>query len=217
MVAPILTINAVNPEPRRVARVAQILREGGIALYPTDTMYALGCDPHNADALKRLRALGGDEQRLLTVICRSLSEVSHYAYIEDRAFKLIKALTPGPYTFILEGTKEMPRLVLNPKRRTAGVRIPGCPICMALLNELDGLLVSTSARLPDGEPPDSIWDLFDAWRGLIDIIVDDEGPLPEIPSTVIDMTTPAFEIIREGKGLEALLPFMKTEAVLEKT
>ena len=212
MAAPIITLNARHAEPRRIARIAHVLREGGIALYPTDTMYALGCDPQNADAIRRLRLLHGDQQRLLTVICRSLSEVSRYAYLGDDAFKLIKALTPGPYTFILEGTKDMPRLVLNPKRRTAGVRIPNSPICIAMLEELNGLLVSTSARLPNGETPESIWELFEEWRDLIDIIVDDEGALPTVPSTVIDMTTPAFEIIREGQGLEALLPFMKEQA-----
>lgn len=212
MAAPILNLNACHPEPRKIARVAQILRQGGIALYPTDTMYALGCDPHNADALRRLRQFHGDENKLLTVICRSLSEVSRYAYLDDNAFRLLKALTPGPFTFILQGTKEMPKLLLSPKRRTAGVRIPNCSICMALLEELGGLLVSTSARLPNGQDPESIWELFDAWRDMIDIIVDDEQALPSVPSTVLDMTAPTFEIIREGQGMDKLLPFMQAQS-----
>ena len=118
-------------------------------------------------------------------------------------------LTPGPFTFILKGTKEMPRLVLDPRRKTAGLRIPDHPICRAILARLGGILASTSAKLPDTEEVESLDELFDLFSHRVDLIVDDGGALRNVPSTVIDLATPDFEIVREGLGMEALTPFLK--------
>lgn len=202
-------IHPDHPEPYRVQKVADALRDGAVILYPTDTVYAIGCDPRNKDALQRLKTIKPlDKQHALTMLCPSLSEIATYAYVEDDAFKLMKALTPGPYTFLLKATKEMPKLVLTPKRKTCGLRIPNHKICRSLLAELDSLLVSTSARLPSGDEFYSPFELFEGLDHLVDIIVDDEESLGLDPSTVIDLTQPEFEIIREGQGMAALNAFM---------
>jgi tRNA threonylcarbamoyl adenosine modification protein (Sua5/YciO/YrdC/YwlC family) len=203
-------IHPDHPEPYKISKVADALRDGAVILYPTDTVYAIGCDPRNKDALARLRAIKPlDSQHALTMLCPSLSDIATYAYVENDAFKLIKALTPGPYTFLLKATKEMPKLVLNPKRKTAGLRIPGHKICQSLLAELGSLLVSTSARLPSGDPVYSPFELFDGLSNLVDIIIDDDRALGLNPSTVIDLTGPEFEVVREGQGMQALRAFMR--------
>lgn len=213
--AVIYKIHPDHPEPFKIGKVAAALREGAIFLYPTDTVYAVGCDPRNKGAVERLRIFkselaGGDTAaRHLTLLCPSLSEIATYAYVDDAAFKFIKALTPGPFTFILKATKEIPRLVLNPKRKTAGLRIPNHRICQALLRELGGLLVSSSARLPSGEDAVDRFELFDALARRLDVIIDDDEALGTTPSTVIDLTTPEFEIVREGLGMEALAAFVR--------
>lgn len=199
-----------HPEAYKIARVADALRDGALVLYPTDTVYGIGCDPRNKDAVERLRATkssGGS--KLLTLLCYSLTDVSTYAYVDDQAFKLMKSLTPGPFTFILRGTKEVPRLVLDPKRKTVGLRVPDAPVCLSMLDRLGHPLVSTSARLPETEEAETREELFAMFMHKVDVIVDDGQPLGKEPSTMLDMTTPEFEIIREGLGMEALLPFLR--------
>lgn len=198
-----------HPEAHKIAKAADALRDGALILYPTDTVYGIGCDPRNKDAIERLRAIKqGGVSRLLTLICPSLSDLATYAYVDDGAFKLMRSLTPGPYTFILKGTKEVPRLVLDPRRKTTGLRVPDHPTCQALLARIGHPLVSTSAKLPGSEEAETREELFEMFEHRVDLIVDDGLPLRTEPSTMIDMTTPEFEIIREGKGMEALIPFM---------
>lgn len=200
-----------HPEAYKVNKVAEALRGGALMLYPSDTVYAIGCDPHNKQAVERLRTIKPNEggQKLLTVLCPSLTAIATYARVDDRAFKLMKALTPGPYTFILMGTKEVPKLVLHPKRKTIGVRVPDHPLVQALLGRLDGLLVSTSAKLPELEEAETREELYAAFENLVDVIVDDGEALGREPSTIIDMTTPDYEIVREGLGMSELAKFIK--------
>lgn len=199
-----------HPEAYKITRVAEALRDGALVLYPTDTVYGIGCDPRNKAAVERLRATKEPERgKLLTLLCHSLTDVSTYAYVDDQAFKLMKALTPGPFTFILKGTKEVPKLVLDPKRKTVGLRVPDAAVCLAMLDRLGHPLVSTSARLPEMEEAETRDKLFEMFMHKVDVIVDDGQPLSKEPSTMLDMTTPEFEIIREGMGMEALLPFLR--------
>jgi len=181
-----------------------------LALYPTDTVYALGCDPRVRAAIERLRHLKRmTSQQMLTLLCPSLSSVSHYAHMDDPAFKLMKTLTPGPYTFILQATREMPRLVQHPRRKTAGLRVPNHRICQALLAELGGLLVSTSARPATGRRPHNRQELFEMFENQVDIIIEEDRPFGTVPSTVIDLTASEHAIVREGLGMEALAPFIR--------
>jgi tRNA threonylcarbamoyl adenosine modification protein (Sua5/YciO/YrdC/YwlC family) len=203
-------IHPVHPEGHKIDKVVQAMERGAVVLYPTDTVYALGCDPRNKEAIDRLRTIKPEMARQpLTLLCSKLTEVSQYAYIEDGAFKLIKALTPGPYTFILKATRELPRLLLDPRRKTAGLRIPDYPICRALLERLGGPLTSTSAPLPFEYVPLDRFELFGEFEKLVDVIVDDGQPVSDMPSTIIDLTRPAHRIVREGRGMAALAPFIQ--------
>ncbi len=201
-------IHPDHPEPYKISKVAEALAKGALLVYPTDTVYALGCDPHHKQAVERLRRVQAKQNRHLTLLCPSLARIANYAHLTDAAFKFIKALTPGPYTFILQATKELPKLVLNPKHKTTGLRIPDHKICQALLAENECLLVSTSAKLPSGDDPESREELLAGLAKVADVIIDDDSSLRFDPSTVIDLTTPEFEIVREGLGLQALAPFM---------
>ena len=193
-----------------MGKVAEAIGRGAVVLYPTDTVYAIGCHPGDKDSIERLRALKPQSQNLaLTLLSPSLSDLTRYTYVDDTAFKLMRALTPGPYTFILKATKMVPKLVQNPKRKTAGVRIPDHPFCQALLAELGEPLVTTSARMPDGSAPPSEWEMFEALAPLVDVIVDDELPMNTVPSTVLDLTEEEHFILREGAGMERLKPFMQ--------
>ena len=199
-----------HPEASKIAKIAWAFADGALALYPTDTVYGLGCDPRNKNAVERLRMIKtAPSQKLLTLLCPSLAEISAYAYVDDAAFKLMRSLTPGPYTFILKGTKEVPRLVLDPRRRTVGLRVPDHPVCQAVMERLSGLLVTTSAKLPPSAEAKTREELFARFENLVDVIIDDRSPLRHTPSTIIDLTQPEFEIIREGQGMEAMAPFLK--------
>ena len=204
-----ITIRAESPELHKTTRVAEALGRGAVVLLPTDSVYAVACDPRQRDALARLRLLRpGRDKRPLTLLCHDLSVASRYAHLDDDAFKLIRSLAPGPYTFLLRGTKAVPKLVLDPKRRQAGLRIPDAPLVQALLEQLDGPLVSASARLQSGDLPAGHWELFEEYENQVDLIIDDEQDFGRTPSTVIDMITPEYQIIREGLGLEAVEPFI---------
>ena len=208
--AVIYKIHPVHPESHKIVRITQALRNGALMLYPSDTVYAIGCDPRNKSAIDRLRAIKPQSSRkLLTLLCPSLGAIAKYAFIDDAAFKLMKSLTPGPYTFILKGTKETPRLVLDSRRRTVGVRVPDHQICQSILGHLDGILASTSAKPAQSEEFQTREELFSLFSNPVDIIIDDGGALRYTPSTIIDLTTPCFEVVREGLGMEALMPFLK--------
>ena len=202
-------IHPSTPQPRKIAVVRDALRQGAIMLYPTDTVYAIGCDLNSKSALKRvqqLKQLSNDKP--LTFLCASLSNIASYAQVSDPAFRIIKHLIPGPYTFLLPATKSVPRLVQNPKRRTTGIRVPNHPLCIALIEALENPIISTSA-LPvarnsteDDIEALSKAELFDRMEKLVDVIVDSETELRYQVSTILDMTTPTVQVVRQGQGWE---------------
>ena len=201
-------IHPDHPERHKLAKMAEALSGGALMLFPTDSVYAVGCDPRHHEALGRLRALSPQPRKLFTLICPSLAEVSRYGHLDDAGHKMMRALTPGPFTFLLKATKEVPRLVLDKKRKTAGVRVPKHVFCDAMLERLDGVIMSSSARLPGGGEPSGKGELFSALRPLVDVIVDD-GSWRRGLTTVIDMTGPRFAVQREGLGTDRLAPFIE--------
>lgn len=201
------------PETHKIAKVARALDEGAVVLYPTDTVYALGCNPRNKNALDRLRRIKGistkDGATPLTLIGPSLSGIANYAVVTDQAYRLLKTLTPGPFTFIFKATKEVPKLVQNPRRKTVGLRIPDHKICHALVEaSSEGLLVSSSARQKEADLPESFGEMMDCFASQADIVIESDEPFNLTPSTVIDLTNDEFELVRGGKGIEALEPYL---------
>ena len=195
------TIHPDNPNPRLIRQAAAVLRDGGIVVYPTDSCYALGCHLDDKNAVTRIRQIRQlDEQHHLTLMCRDLSEISHYARVDNSKFRLLKSNTPGSYTFILEATKEVPKRLQHPKRSTVGIRIPDHPVALALLEELGEPMSSSTLILPDEE-----WPLNDAERirelleKKVDLIIDG-GAVGVDFTTVIDLTGDTPILLRRGKG-----------------
>lgn len=198
------TIHPKNPQQNRIDDVVKRLRKGGVLLYPTDTNYALGCDIFNKNSIEKLRFIRRlPDNYPLSILIPSVSGLSQFAHISDTAFRIMKHLIPGPYTFILPATKEVPKLLVDPKRKTIGVRIPSNPIALELLKELGNPLVSISAKLDDEELDyPSIYALFEKYGSLVDYIIDDEDDDLGNESTVINFTTDEPSIIRRGLGIE---------------
>ena len=191
---------------RLIKQAAAVVRDGGVIAYPTDSCYALGCHLGDKDALQRMRQIRGvDESHLFTMMCRDLSEISHYARVDNVQFRLIRNNTPGGYTFILRATKDVPRRLQHPKRSTVGLRIPDNAVALALLQELGEPLLSTTLILPGEEHPlgdgETIREKLDR---VIDLVVDG-GAVGIEPTTVLDLTGEAPVLLRRGKG--ALAPF----------
>ena len=209
--AQFFTIHPTHPQARLVRRAADIVRASGLIAYPTDSCYALGCLAGAAKALERLRRVRGiDERHHLTLMCRDLSEIASYAIVDDARFLLIKRATPGSYTFILRATRETPRRLVHPKRKTIGVRVPGHAVAQALLAELDEPMLSTTLMLPGDELPLS--DAEEIRQRLehgVDLVID-AGSCGTEPSTLIDLTGDTPVVLRKGKG--SLAPF-SVEAV----
>lgn len=195
------TIYPNNINLRLIRQAAAMLRDGGIVVYPTDSCYALGCHLDDKDAVTRIRQIRQlDEQHHLTLMCRDLSEISRYARVDNSKFRLLKANTPGSYTFILEATKEVPRRLQHPKRSTVGIRVPDHPVALALLEELGEPMSSSTLILPD-----EVWPLNDAEliRELLEKKVDlviDGGTVGVDFTTVIDLTGDVPVLLRKGKG-----------------
>ena len=194
-------IHPDNPQPRLIKQAAAMVREGAVIAYPTDSCYALGCHLDDKDAVQRIRQIRGiDDSHHLTLLCRDLSEIAHYARVGNVQFRLMKNNTPGPYTFILEATKEVPRRLQHPKRNTIGVRIPDHPVALALLEELGEPLLSTTLLLPGDEQPltdpEQIRDLLER---RVELVIDG-GAVGLEPTTVIDLTGEAPTLVRRGKG-----------------
>ncbi|MCQ4348723.1 L-threonylcarbamoyladenylate synthase [Pseudomonas stutzeri] len=194
-------IHAENPQARLVKQAVDIIRQGGVAVYPTDSSYALGCRIGDKAALDRIRQLRRlDDKHNFTLVCRDLSQLGEYAKVDTSAFRLLKAHTPGPYTFILDATREVPRMLLHPKRRTIGLRVPGNPIAHALLSELGEPLMSVSLILPGDEHPMSDpYEIRDRLEKLVDLIIDGGYGSLEA-STVISLLGGEPEVLREGCG-----------------
>jgi tRNA threonylcarbamoyl adenosine modification protein (Sua5/YciO/YrdC/YwlC family) len=197
----VFAIHPDNPQSRLLRKAVSIIEEGGLIVYPTDSGYALGCRLGNKAALERIRHLRQlDKDHNMTLVCRDLAELGHYARVSNPIFRLLKTFTPGSYTFILNATHEVPRLMLHPKRRTLGLRVPDNTIALSLLEGLEAPLMSTSLILPGAvaplSEPEAIKDLL---GDHIDLLIDG-GNCGYEPTTVIDLTGDRPVILREGKG-----------------
>ena len=200
-----LKIHPVNPQERLLRHAVEALRGGGVIAYPTDSCYALGCLMGSRDAMDRIRKIRGNpEDHFFTLVCRDLSEIATYAKIDNSAYRLLKTLTPGPYTFLLKATGEVPRRLQHRKRRTIGIRVPDHRITRALLEELDAPLMSTTLRLPGNELPMNDPELiYDKLGHALDLVIDG-GPCGVEPTSVVDMTCDPPEVVRAGLGDTAL-------------
>lgn len=190
-----------NPQPRLVRQAADIVRGGGVIVYPTDSAYALGCrlgDKSALDRIRRIRKL--DDRHNFTLVCRDLSEIAAYARVDNSVYRLLKHHTPGPYTFILRATSELPRRLLHPRRRTVGLRVPDNEIARALLNDLREPLMSVTLIMPGDElpliDPQAIRELLEHW---VDLVIDG-GYCGMEPSTVVDLVGAVPLLLRAGKG-----------------
>jgi tRNA threonylcarbamoyl adenosine modification protein (Sua5/YciO/YrdC/YwlC family) len=199
--AQFFVVHPGNPQLRLLKQAVKIIEEGGVIVFPTDSAYAIGCQLANKDAAERIRQLRQlDEKHYFTLICRDLSELSIYAFVNNPAFRLMKAHTPGPYTFILKGTKEVPRRLLNSKRSTIGLRIPDNNIVQALLEELNQPLMSVTLALPDQVYPFiDAKEVYDKIGNQVDLIIDG-GPCGVTPTTIVDLVEGKPTIVRVGKG-----------------
>jgi tRNA threonylcarbamoyl adenosine modification protein (Sua5/YciO/YrdC/YwlC family) len=205
-VAQFFSIHPANPQLRLIRQAAAIVRAGGVIAYPTDSCYALGGQLGDKTAMIRIRAIRQmDERHHFTLMCRNLAEISHYAKVDNRQYRLLKMSTPGSYTFIFQATREVPRRLQSPKRDTIGVRIPNHPIVQALLTELDEPLLSSTLIMPGDEfPLNDAGDIRARLEHQVELVVDGGACGLEM-TTVIDMTGDMPEVIREGKG--SLQPF----------
>jgi tRNA threonylcarbamoyl adenosine modification protein (Sua5/YciO/YrdC/YwlC family) len=194
-------IHAETPQPRLIRQAVDLLRGGAVIVYPTDSGYALGCLIGDKDAIERIRQIRRlDERHNFTLVCRDLSEIATYAKVDNSTYRLLKLLTPGAYTFILEATREVPRRLQHPKRKTIGIRVPDNAIAQALLTELGEPLMSTTLILPGDELP--LTDPYE-FRGQlerqVDLIID--GGYGDLePTTVIDLVDGVPVVVRQGKG-----------------
>jgi len=194
-------IHPVNPQPRLISQAVDILRKEGLIVYPTDSSYALGCsvgDKHGMERIRRIRSL--DSRHNFTLVCRDLSEIATYARVDNGAYRLLKSLTPGPYTFVLRATHEVPRRLQNPKRKTIGIRIPDHPIAQALLAELGEPMMSSTLILPGRDIPETdAQDIRERLEHEVDLVIDG-GNCGFEPTTVIDMSDAVPVLLRQGCG-----------------
>lgn len=194
-------IHPENPQPRLIKQAAQIISSGGIVAAPTDSAYALVCRLDDKGAVEKLRRIRGvDDKHHLTLLVRDLSAIAHFARVDNTQYRLLKATTPGPYTVILEATREVPRRLSHPSRKTIGVRVPENQILLALIEELGEPLIGTTLQLPGDDhmlsDPDEV---LERLGKQIELVIDGGAGTLE-PSTVIDLTGPAPELVREGRG-----------------
>ncbi|MBF6989874.1 MULTISPECIES: L-threonylcarbamoyladenylate synthase [Cupriavidus] len=194
-------IHPLNPQSRLIKQAAQILQKGGLIALPTDSSYALACQLDDKHAVERLRRLRGiDDRHHLTLMCRDLSELGNFARVDNRQYRWIKGATPGPYVFILEATKEVPRRLSHPARKTIGVRVPDHAIPLALLGEAGEPLISATLQVPgDDEPLNDPAEIRARLEKQLDLVVCG-GPAPAQPTTVIDLTSGEPELVRAGRG-----------------
>lgn len=196
-----LDVHPVDPQPRAIRTAVSVLRDGGLVAYPTDSGYALGAMLGNQDAKDRIRQLRRlDDKHHYTLVCATFAQLGQFVIVDNSVFRAIKAATPGPYTFILPATKEVPRRLLHPKKKTVGVRIPDHPVVQALLAELGEPLLS-STLIPPGEtePMTDGWLVKDTFDHQVDVVLD-SGECGSDPTTVVDLSTGEAEIARVGAG-----------------
>ena len=216
--AKIFTLHPDNPQNRRIEEIKAALQSGAVMLYPTDTVYAIGCDLSVKSAVERVRQikqLANDKP--LTFLCPSLSNVATYAFVNNAAYRIMKHLIPGTYTFLLPATKLVPKLVQNPKRKTTGIRVPDNAVCLSLLEALGSPIISTSAHIPNDNDHEDKWaeqeplsriELFDRMEGLVDVIIDTGKEPGYQGSTILDLTEEQPTVIRQGLGWEEVEEWM---------
>lgn len=195
------SIHPVNPQIRLIKRAVELIRQGGLIVYPTDSCYALGChigDKHALDRIRRIRQV--DDKHNFTLVCRDLSELGNYSIVDNTTFRLLRNYTPGPFTFILRATREVPRRMQVPKRKTIGLRIPDHPIALALLEQLNEPLMSSTLILPgDDLPMTDPEEMRERLEHQVDLVIDG-GNCGHVPTTVVDMVDGAYKVLRQGKG-----------------
>ena len=199
--AQILEIHPQNPESRLIKQAAKVLLGGGVIVYPTDSTYALGCHIGDKSALERIRRIRQlDDRHNFTLVCSDLSAIATYAKVPNSAYRLLKAYTPGPYTFILSATPEVPRRLMHPKRKTIGLRVPDSVVAQALIAEVGEPIMSTSLILPGDEfPLTELYDIEDRVGNLVDLIIE-SGSCGLEATTVIDLVDGSAQLVRVGKG-----------------
>lgn len=199
-------IHPENPQQRLINRAVEILQKGGVIAYPNDSSYALACqmdDKQALDKIRRIRQL--DDKHNFTLICKDLTQVSNFAKISNDAYRLIKALTPGPFTFILDATREVPRRLQHPKKKTIGIRIPDHAIALSLVEALGEPLFSSTMVLPgESSALSDPYDIRDRLEHELDLVID-AGIVPDEPTTIIQCSEKTLEIVRQGKGLAPML------------
>ena len=202
--AQLFKIHPDDPQPRLIRQAAEIVRRGGVIVYPTDSCYALGCHIGDKAAMERIRAIRNvGEKHHLTLVCRNLAEIGQYAKIDNSQFRLLKAATPGSYTFILKATREVPKRLLHPSRRTIGLRVPDHNVAQALLAELDEPLLSSTLHLPEDDAPlNDADEIRSRLERRVDAVID-AGSCGIVPTTVVDLTGDAPRVTRLGKGSSA--------------
>ena len=202
----IFTLHPEQPQPRLVRQAAEMMRKGALVAFPTDSAYALGGHLGDAALLERIRQIRGvDQKHLFTLMCRDLSEIATYARVDNTCYRLLKNATPGPFTFILEGTRELPRRVLHPRRKTLGLRVPAHPLVAALLGELGEPVLTSTLMVPgEDEPLTDAQEIAERIGKRVDLIIETE-PSPPQATTVVDLTGDVPELVRRGCGDPALL------------
>jgi tRNA threonylcarbamoyl adenosine modification protein (Sua5/YciO/YrdC/YwlC family) len=194
-------IHAENPQQRLIVQAADVIRQGGVVVYPTDSGYALGCALGEKEPLERIRRIRRlDEKHNFTLVCRDLSDIATYAKVDNTVYRLLKAVTPGPYTFILPATREVPRRLWHPKRKTIGIRVPANPIARDLLEELGEPIMSTSLIMPGSDMPESDpYEIRPLLESQVDLIIDGGYGSLE-PSTVVEFEDGMPHVVRRGLG-----------------
>lgn len=193
-----LSINPEHPEPRKIRRAVDLLDAGQVIAYPTDTSYALGCDLFNKKAIDRIYQIRQlSEKHQLTFICPDLSDIARYAIVDNAQYRLLKRMLPGPYTFILDATREVPKIVQS-KKKTVGIRVPSHEVVLAIVREMGRPIVTTTAAPPGGEPMIDPAEIDEAFHGLGLVLDGGVGGL--VPTTVVDLTGGEVKLVREGAG-----------------
>ncbi|MFI5806033.1 L-threonylcarbamoyladenylate synthase [Streptomyces sp. NPDC051561] len=194
-------VHPENPQPRTIRSVADSIRAGELVAYPTDSCYALGCQLGNRDGINRIRSIRNlDDRHHFTLVCHDFAQLGQFVQLDNKVFRAIKAATPGSYTFILPATKEVPRQLLHPKKKTVGVRIPDHVVAQALVAELGEPLLSSTLLLPDQEEPMTQgWEIKERLDHVVDAVID-SGECGTVPTTVVDFSDGEAEIVRRGAG-----------------
>lgn len=198
--APIVEVDPVHPQPRTIERAAKVLEDGGLVAYPTDTYYGIGCDLNSKKAIDRLYGVKNrDRKKPLAILCPDLSDVARYAKVSNFAYRFMRQLTPGPFTFVLEATKLVPDMMQS-KQKQVGIRVPQAPLMLAIAAKLGRPIVTTSATDMDGAVLTDAKAIKEALGLRLDLILDG-GPQPDEPSTIVSLLDDQIEVLRQGKGI----------------